>query len=118
MTTATKKIIIGGTFDQAAARFVDVWDKALRGDEIEAQDIITVVSWSQLSSVMTDKRHELLRHLHAHPTSSIRGLARELGREYKRVHADVTALVDAGLIDKDGRMLKVEYSRIESEIAV
>ena len=113
-----KQVFVGGTFDDVAARVLDVYERASRGEKVEPQDNVTFVSWGALSAVMTDKRHELLRHLHAHPTASIRALARDLGRDYKRVQNDVTALVSVGLVEKEGRTLKVEYDRIQAEIAV
>jgi len=113
-----KNVFVGGTFDDAAKRFVNVFERASRGEKVEAQDNVAFASWAALSAVMTDKRHELLRHLHAHPTASIRALARDLGRDYKRVHADVAALVEVGLVEKDGRTLRVDYEEIRSVIAV
>jgi predicted transcriptional regulator len=113
-----KQVIVGGSFDDAAKRFVETFDRAARGEPVEAQDNVTFASWSTLSAVMTDKRHELLRHLHSHPAHSIRALARDLGRDYKRVHDDVAALVSVGLVEKDGRTLRVDYAEIRSVIAV
>src|SRR5690606_41303388 len=62
------------------------------GEAVEAEDNVTFTSRSALASVMSDKRHELLKHLHRHPAPSLRALARELGRDYKRVYEDVAAL--------------------------
>lgn len=113
-----KQVIVGGNFDDAAKRFIETFDRAARGEAVEAQDTVTFASWTALSAVMTDKRHELLRHLHSRPANSIRALARDLGRDYKRVHDDVTALVSVGLVEKDGRTLRVDYTEIRSVIAV
>ena len=51
-----------------------------------------------------------------HPASSIRALARDLGRDVKRVHADVTAVERIGLIDRDGTALWADYSEIQTSI--
>jgi predicted transcriptional regulator len=69
-----------------------------------------------LASVLTDKRHELLRHLRRHPTGSIRALARDLGRDYKRVHGDMKALAAAGLVERDGRVWTADYDEIQTSI--
>jgi predicted transcriptional regulator len=55
---------------------------------------------------MIDKRHELLRHLLPNPAKSIWELSRNLGRDFKRVHEDVTALERVALIERreDGRL--------------
>ena len=56
-------------------------------------------SWDALIRVLTDKRIELLRHVHKHKVTSIRALAKALGRDYSNAHADVRALKAAGLLD-------------------
>jgi predicted transcriptional regulator len=58
-----KQVFVGSGFDEAAKRFVDTFDRAARGETVEAQDNVTFASWAALSAVMADKRHELLRHL-------------------------------------------------------
>jgi predicted transcriptional regulator len=69
---------------------------------------------------MMPKLIELLRHIHRHPARSIRALAAALGRDYRRVHADVEALAGAGLLDRDKRGLHVDYEtvRMETKIAL
>src|SRR4051812_47652861 len=111
-----KKVQIGGSLEETARRFADTWHKAERGEKVSPQDIVTFLSWSSLASVMTDKRHELLRYLHANPTASIRALSRALRRDYKRVHEDVAALAAIGLIDRDGDMLRADYDEIQASI--
>ncbi len=111
-----KKIIMGGTLEEAAARVADVWRRAERGEPVEAEDNITFVSWSALASRMTDKRYELLRRLHREPATSIRALACELGWDFKRVHEDVKALEEVGLIEREGRLLRADYDEIRTSI--
>lgn len=51
--------------------------------------------------------------------SSIRALAPALGRDYRGVHADVTVLVDAGLIERDDSgVISVPWSRVTAEVAL
>ena len=112
-----KKLIVGGNLRDAAARVADAWKRAQNGEAVQAEDNVTFVSWSALSSVMTDKRHLLIQHLHAHPAASIRELSRTLGRDFKRVHQDVTALERVGLVERreDG-WLTASYSQIQATI--
>jgi hypothetical protein len=72
-----------------------------------------------LLKVLTPKRWALLRRLRALGASSVRALARSLGRDYRGVHADVAVLHEVGLIEKqaDGKML-VPWSRITAEMSV
>jgi predicted transcriptional regulator len=112
-----KQIVVGGSLQDAASRFAEAWNKAERGEEFEAEDNVTFASWSALSSVMTEKRYELLQHLHRQPAKSIRALSRELKRDFKRVHEDVKLLESAGFIelDADGN-LSAEYGEIRASI--
>ncbi len=114
----TKNVYVGGTLKDAGKRFSDAWNRARRGEKVDPQDNITFISWSALSSVMTDKRHELLRHLRRHPAASVSALARDLGRDYKRVHEDISALAKVGLVEKAGRVLKADYNEIRTIIQV
>lgn len=71
-----------------------------------------------LASVLTGERYRLLRHLHKHPEPSVSALARSLGRQYRRVHADVTALEEAGLLDRSANMVRTTVDRISAEITL
>lgn len=61
----------------------------------------TFSSAEQLFRALSPKRWALLEGLQALGPSSLRGLARSLGRDVKRVHDDVAALIDLGLIERD-----------------
>ena len=50
--------------------------------------------------VLTQKRWELLKTLCGAGPVSIRKAARRAGRDVKAVHGDVTALLDAGVLDR------------------
>lgn len=70
-----------------------------------------------LWGVLTQKRWELLKALCGAGPVSIREAARRVGRDVKAVHSDVTALLNAGVLDRteDGRIVfpfeavKVEF---------
>lgn len=111
-----KQIFVGGSLRDAANRVSEAWHRAERGETVEAEDNVTFASWSALASAMTEKRYELLRHLHRHPAPSIRALSRDLGRDFKRVHEDVTALEAIGLIERQGGVLRADYDEIRAAI--
>lgn len=54
-----------------------------------------------LWEVLTAKRWELLKALCGAGPISIREAARRVSRDVKAVHGDVTALLNAGLLDRD-----------------
>lgn len=67
--------------------------------------------------VLTEKRWELLKALCGAGPVSIREAARRVGRDVKAVHGDVTALLNAGILNRteDGQIIfpfeavKVEF---------
>lgn len=113
-----RNVYVGGSLEEAAKRVADAWKRAERGEDVEPEDNLTFISWSALAKVMSNKRHELLRHLHQHPAPSIRALARDLGRDYKRVHDDIAALESVGLVDRDDKGLRADYDGIRTVIAL
>src|SRR5260370_4896909 len=93
------KIIVGGGLEEDAVAFLDAWHRAERGETVD-QNVLAFESWEALASVLTGERYRLLRHVHAHPEPSVSALARSLGRQYRRVHADVAVLEEAGLVGR------------------
>lgn len=113
-----RTLIVGGNLEEAAKRVAEAWHRAEEGERVEPEDNVTFVSWSALASVMSDKRHELLKHLHRHPAPSLRALARALGRDYKRVYEDVAALASVGLVERGEDGLYADYDEIRTVIAL
>jgi predicted transcriptional regulator len=67
-------------------------------------------------SILSPRRWELIERLQALGAISLRGLARELGRDVKRVHEDVAVLLDWGLIERtDDRKIVVPYGVIHAD---
>lgn len=111
-------ITVGGAFeDEAARRFADAWHRAEHGETFSERHL-AFESWEALSRVLTVRRMELLHHVRRHRVASIRALAKALGRDYSNVHADVRALVGAGLLDTTGDGLQADYDAIETKIAI
>ncbi len=111
---------IGDTLEEAGRRFVDAWHRAERGEltSENAERHVGFESFETFSRVMTPKRLALLRHVHRHPARSIRSLAAALGRDYRRVHADVEALAAAGLLDRDEQGLRADYAAVTMETRI
>ncbi|WP_293907159.1 hypothetical protein [Phenylobacterium sp.] len=113
MTSMT--VVVGGAVEDDLAAFVGAWRRAERGEAV-AEDVLAFESWEGLASVMTGERLRLLRHLNAHPEPSVSALARALGRQYRRVHADVTALEVAGLLERTSGVVRATADRITAEL--
>jgi predicted transcriptional regulator len=114
------QVLIGDTLDDMGHRFVDAWHRAERGTltKENAERHLGFETFVTFSRIMTPRRLELLRHVHRHPARSIRALAMALGRDYRRVHEDVEALVQAGLLDRDESGLRADYETVRIETRV
>jgi predicted transcriptional regulator len=112
------KITVGGAIeDEAARRFIDAWHRAESGETFHERHL-AFESWDALARVLTGKRMELLRYVRRHHVTSIRALAKMLGRDYSNVHADVQALIVAGLLDITNGVVRADYDAIETKIAI
>lgn len=111
------KLHVSGTDDF----FADAAKAAARidaGDFSEQQAVIAFENMETLLKTITANRWRLLRTLRAEGPTSIRRLAKSLGRDYRAVHADVTALIDIGLIERSGTgEISVPWDRITAEMA-
>jgi predicted transcriptional regulator len=93
---------------EAGARFVRGWETGTYQGEAS-----TFSSVAQLFEVLPPRRWELLARLREIGPSTLRGLARALGRDVKRVHEDVAVLLAEGLIERgEDKKLVIPFERI------
>jgi predicted transcriptional regulator len=112
------KVSVGGALkEETTQRFVDAWNRAERGKAFHERHL-AFESWDALARVLTGKRMELLRYVRRHRVESVRALAKALDRDYSNVHADVQALVAAGLLDTSDGGVRADYDAIETKIAI
>lgn len=119
-TGKTVHLHVDEGLEAAGARFVDAWKRAEAG-ELHAENAevhLGFASWEDMVRVLSPKRLELLRHLHRHPAPSVRQLAVALRRDYRRVHDDVAALQDAGLLERDPEGLRADYEAFDVRLQV
>jgi predicted transcriptional regulator len=98
---AKTEIEVGKSLRNVLAEVGAAWKAAEAGDAVASSSRISFVDWAALCAVLTPKRYELIRHLRQQSEPSIRALSRSLGRDVKRVHQDVVALEELGLIERD-----------------
>ena len=97
--------------EEAGARFKKVWKTGK-----PSPAVFTFSSPAQLFSVISPKRWQLIEHLQHLGPSTIRGLARSLDRDVKRVHDDVTAMIDWGIVERDQEgLVHVPFKVIHAE---
>jgi len=73
---------------------------------------ISFASAELLWQTLTRKRWELLRVMTGQGAMSIREAARRVGRDIKAVHADVQALIQAGVIDRTDEGIVFPYDAV------
>jgi predicted transcriptional regulator len=106
-----------GSIEEMGKRFIGAWHKLERGEEV-CETNLTFFDWNELVSALSPKRLALLRHVHAHPAKSIAALAKALGRDYKRVHEDVSALEHAGLLVRADDLIKAPYDNLQANVSL
>jgi len=84
------------TLADMSKRFVKTWKSGKSNG-----DMLTFESPAALFRVLTPKRWELIEKLQSIGPSSMRGLARSLERDVKRVHEDASALLACGLLARN-----------------
>ncbi|ATU95175.1 transcriptional regulator [Phyllobacterium zundukense] len=99
-----------------ADQFFDAWESGNQQDPVA---VLTFSSPAQLFTIISPKRWELIEQLQKIGPTSIRGLGRSLNRGIKRVHEDVSVLIDWGIIEKDdeGKVF-VPYNEIEADFTL
>ncbi len=94
------------------ADFTRVW----KAGKPEKSARISFATPELLWQVLTAKRWELLKALCGAGPVSIREAARRVGRDVKAVHGDVTALLNAGVLDRaEGGGIVFPYEAVKIE---
>lgn len=92
---------------------------ALEGGTSERSAGLSFSSYDTMHRVLSPKRLAIVKAMSGQGPLSIREIARRVGRDFKGVHTDVTALLDAGVIDRTERGVIFPYDaiRVEFDIA-
>jgi predicted transcriptional regulator len=92
--------------------FVRAWETG----KAEKSARISFATPELLWKVLTAKRWELLKALCGAGPMSIREAARRVGRDVKAVHGDITALLQAGVLDRaEGGGVVFPYEAVKVE---
>jgi len=87
------------------------------GGDAPSDAVLSFESLETMLRVLSPNRLRLVGELRRSGPTSIRALAKALGRDYRAVHVDVGALLAAGLIERDAqRKLTAPYARIAAEM--
>lgn len=103
-----------GTMEDMGRRFVSAWRRLENGEKVRERHV-TFQDLPSLLNALTPKRLELLREVRRESAPSVRFLASRLGRDYKRVHGDVDALLAVGLLARDETGISAAYDVIQAD---
>jgi predicted transcriptional regulator len=104
------------SLEASGRRFVEAWRRAESGERVQ-EEHLSFESLEGLLATLSPKRIELIRLVRRRPHLSIAALARELGRDYKRVHGDVRALEMAGLLEEDESGLRAPFAGADAQLS-
>ncbi|WP_300971339.1 winged helix-turn-helix transcriptional regulator [Thiocapsa sp.] len=93
--------------DASLGDFVQAWNTGAQSDPV-----VSFASPELLWQVLTAKRWQILKAMTGAGRLSIRAVARRVGRDVKAVHADLHALIDAGLIEQDDQGVCFPYDAV------
>ncbi|MFN2646830.1 MAG: MarR family transcriptional regulator [Burkholderiales bacterium] len=105
-----------GDARDALDRFEAAWNRRLEGRKLKAFHVLSVVDLPHLLRTLTPARWALLERLREAGPLSIYELAKRVGRDYKNVHTDVSALAKIGLIERsDDAKVSVPWDVVRAE---
>ena len=85
----------------------------------EAQgEFISLATVDLLWKVLTTKRWEILQAMTGQGELSIREVARRVNRDIKAVHGDVTALLDAGVVERTAAGVVFPYDAVHVDFTL
>jgi predicted transcriptional regulator len=116
MTKQRKVRVHVESLEASGRRFVNAWRRAERGEPVH-EEHLSFESLDGLLATLSPKRIELIRLVRRRPNLSIGALARELGRDYKRVHGDVRALENAGLLEQDETGPRAPFAGVDAQLS-
>lgn len=96
--------------------------KAIRGalaqDKAESSAGLSFVAYETMHRVLSPKRLDIVRAMARHGAMSYREVSRRVGRDFKGVHSDLTALIQAGVVDRteDGVVFPYDALHFEFDI--
>lgn len=92
--------------------------EAMRVGKVESEARISFATPELLWQVLTAKRWELIKALCGVGTVSIREAARRVGRDVKAVHGDVTALLNAGVLERTDGGISFPFDAVKVEFVL
>ena len=99
------------SWEDTASAFSQAW----HANRAEENARISFATPELLWRVLTAKRWELLKVMCGAGSLSIREVARRVNRDVKAVHSDITALIKAGVLERNQNGVEFPYETVKVE---
>lgn len=114
-----KKLIVKIESMEAVLEGAKAAMKALEaGKAVQAQESLSFPTWEALHRILTPKRLAIIEALAGMGTMSAREVSRIVDRDFKNVHTDIEALVNAGVIEKTAKGVEFPYDGLHLEMDI
>jgi predicted transcriptional regulator len=101
----------------ALDRFEAAWNRVAEGGRVRPWHVLSLEDLPAVAKALSPARWHLVKALKAAGPSSVYELARRLERNYKNVHTDVAALLEAGLLERDAEgRVRVGWDAVRAEL--
>lgn len=92
-------------------------DTLARG-EAERDAGLSFVDYETMHRVLSPKRLDIIRAMAGQGAMSYREVSRRVGRDFKAVHSDLTALIQAGIVDRTENGVVFPYDALHFEFDI
>jgi len=114
MAQATQRVVTIGvaSMEEVQDRLAAAFDGKAQGSRISFR------TPQLLWNILNEKRWDIVRAMAGQGPMAIREVARRVGRDVKAVHADIHALINAGIIDRTDGRVEFPYERIRVDFEI
>lgn len=103
---------------ESLRNMTDAVFKAMKSGKAETSAGMSFLTYEQMYKTLSPKRLAIIRAMAGQGVLSYREIARRVERDYKGVHTDLTALVLAGVVDREDGGVVFPYENIHFDFDV
>lgn len=113
MTELKNLVVKIQSLDEWRVRAASAMKAVAAGETIEPYHGISFPSYEAMHTTLSPARLQIVRTLTGQGTLSTHEIAGRVGRDVQAVEHDVTRLVNAGIIERDGNGVSFDYDGLE-----
>lgn len=90
----------------------------MKSNHAETSAGLSFASYAEMHRILSPKRLDIIRVMAGQTALSYREVARRVGRDFKGVHTDLTAMIAAGVIDRQAGGVVFPYETIHFDFDI